>query len=684
MRSLIADTFQDSVANLDSVYHTAVKSAAFDLYSDPSHPSFQFHRVERAKEKNFWTARVNDDIRIVVYKDGENFVLCYVAHHDAAYHWAESRRFSINETTGAVQIVFTKEIVNEIIKPKVVVYDEYRKPPLFDRYDNEYLMLLGVPEDYLDAVKVADEDQFLDSLVGILPAEAAENLLNLAAGGVIPTPTPKTDVDPFLHPDAQRRFQVIDKDAKNLERALNVPWDKWAIFLHPSQQEIVDMDYSGPARVTGGAGTGKTVVALHRAARLASKEGARVLLTTYSRTLAARLQHHLRSLLGDGPELRRIRVTHLHSLAADVWREASNSGLNLFDPQRDLTPLMQQAIADAGGSDLSLGFLETEWATVVDTEGVNSWNEYKNVSRAGRGTPLGARQRLDAWKVFEALHDLLAAKNLRTWQRVCYETEFILERRPEPLFDHVVADEIQDFGPAELSLLRALAPQGDNDIFLAGDMGQRIYKGRTSFARAGLEIRGRSSVLRLNYRTTEQIRRYADTILPNVLADDGEDERRGSVSLLVGPEPEFELHTSSSKEVAAVERWLKAQVSSGYRPHEIAVFARTNKLLKDRVVPAIRHCNLNYHELSDDEPPQERCVSIGTMHRAKGLEYKVVVVMGCEEQHLPLQLVVRNLTEQAARDTFFEQERSLFYVACTRARERLLVSCAGTPSTFIR
>lgn len=687
MHTLIADTFQASLTGLDSIHHGAVKAAAYDLQTNPAHPSFQFHRVERTKEKNFWTARVNVDIRMVVYKDGNHLILCYVDHHDAAYRWAENRRFSLNEMTGAVQIVVSKEVINEIVKSVVVVQEqEAPRPKLFADYPGDYLLALSVPESYLDAVKLADEAMFLNQLMGILPEEAAENLARLATGEVVPRPSLPKVKDPFLHPDAQRRFRVVDKDPKALERALNVPWEKWAIFLHPTQQEVVDRSYSGPARVTGGAGTGKTVVALHRAAHLARADGnAKILLTTFSRTLAARLQYSLTLLLGpNAPELKQIRVANLHSVAAEIWNEASKTSLTIFDPQKDLAPLMRQAVTAAGVTDMDQIFLEAEWTAVVDTEGITTWEVYKTVSRAGRGTALGARQRLRVWKVFEALHDLLDTQGLRTWQRVCYEVAFLLSQRDALPYDHVIADEVQDFGPAELRLLRAFAPEGRDDILVTGDLGQRIYKGQTSFLGAGIDIRGRSMVLKLNYRTTEQIRRFADTLLPTVIQSlDGDSEERLGVSILSGPEPKFAFERSVKSEIDTVEKWLRKQLSSGFKPHEVAIFARTNNVIRDRVKHVVGRCGLSYHELSDHEPPREKRISVGTMHRAKGLEFKVVIVMGCEDGQLPLQSVLEKLPDEASRAMFAEQERNLFYVACTRTRERLLISCAGVPSRLV-
>ncbi len=685
MPFIISDTFTDSLTHLDPADKSAVATAVFDVKEDPANPGFRLHRLDGIREKKFWSARVSQDLRLILYRDGDTTVVCYADHHDAAYSWAERRRLDVNEVTGAAQFVAIEERQEEIVHQ--IHTAEVRGPALFARYPDDYLLALGVPPAWLDAVKLADETQFLDQIADELPEEASEALLRLALGEPVPRPTPVSvaGTDPFRHPDARRRFRIIEDD-RVLSQALAAPWDKWVVFLHPTQQEIVDRAFRGPARVTGGAGTGKTVVALHRAARLARDQPeSRVLLTTFSRTLAARLQQHLARLVGgDAPELEHVRVAHLHHVAVELWNHTHAEVFRLANRER-LDALLDRAMERVSPVDLSRAFLRAEFDAVVDAEGITSWEEYRTVRRVGRGVALGARQRRQAWSVFEALHELLVEQRLRTYERVCHEVAEALGNGAARPYDHVVADEIQDFGPAELRLLQALA--GDaGTLFLAGDLGQRIYKGPTSFARAGIEVRGRTTHLRLNYRTTEQIRRYADGILPGSLDDpDGDGpERRDAVSLFSGPEPESERTSNPGAEVDAVTAWLKTLISNGYAPSDIAIFARTNDLVSKRARHVVGNLGLKPHLLEDDEPPAEKRIAIGTMHRAKGLEFKAVVVMGCDERYLPNQYALSQQPDDVERATFIEQERNLFYVACTRARERLLVTCGGPPSPFLR
>lgn len=677
MRFIIADTFTDSLAQLGSRYQGPVKETVFDFQADPRNPGFRLHKLKG--DKNFASVSVNMDVRIIIHREDDLTVLCYVDHHNPAYDWAERHQFSINDRTGAAQIIKTEKRIEE------VVVREQKEPPLFGRYEDDYLLALGVPHEWLDAVKIADEDGFLNHLMESLPPEASERLSRLATGEPVPRPVVPEDRDPFAHPDARSRFLVVGQDTSVMQRALDAPWDKWVVFLHPSQREVVEKSYSGPARITGGAGTGKTVVALHRAARLAKQHpAAKILLTTFSKTLAARLEHNLALLLGDdAPERERIEVNHLHSVAMLLWQKKQERGFRPLMSSKDVSERVKEAATTVGETELSPEFLRAEWELIIDTEGVRDWERYRSISRAGRGTPVGARQRQQAWNVFEEMYNIIDRKHERTWQQACYDVAEDLAERDSLPYDHVIADEIQDFGPAELRLLRALVPEQDNDLFLTGDLGQRIYKGKTSFLAAGIDIRGRSNILSVNYRTTEQIRRHAEKLLPSVIADlDGKGEPRAAVSLLSGPEPTLAFEKGVDDEQGAAVTWLKTQLDNGYRPEDIAIFVRTNRLV-DRAKKVAKQCDLSVHDLKDDDEAQPGCLSVGTMHRAKGLEFKVVMVLGCEDDTVPYRSVYNKQPDDAAKQTFIEQEQNLLYVACTRARERLFVSSAGEPSRFL-
>ena len=358
MNFRIADTFTDSLARLTGQEQKTVKTTAFDLQLNPANPGMQLHKLDKARDLNFWSVRVSSDLRLIVHKTGKSLMLCYVDRHDEAYAWAKRRRLETHPTTGAAQLVEIRETVKDVIIPRYVETEAVAEPKLalFADVAEEELLGYGVPPVWLDDVFEATEDTILD-LAEHLPEEAAEALIELAVGGTPKMAEPVgAEVDPFDHPDAQRRFRVMT-NVEELERALEYPWEKWTVFLHPAQRQWVERDYSGPARVAGSAGTGKTIVALHRAVFLArAHSDARVLLTTFSESLANALRTKLRRLICNEPRLgERLEVHAMDAIGRRLY-ELNVEKLRIASPN-----MVRQAIAeasDATGNDrFSLRFL---------------------------------------------------------------------------------------------------------------------------------------------------------------------------------------------------------------------------------------------------------------------------------------------------------------------------------------
>ncbi len=580
MSILLASSFTDSLARLTGDEQKAVKTTAFDLQINPANTGMQFHKLDRARDKRFWSVRVSSDVRLIVHRSGDSLLLCYVDHHDKAYAWAERRKLEVHPATGAAQFVEVRETIVEIPVPQYVLAHDPGEATTTARHvlahlTEDQLLGYGVPPEWIADALAATEDSILE-LAGHLPAEAAEALLELATGGTPAAPVPTAArADPFAHPDAQRRFRVM-VNVEELARALDSPWEKWSVFLHPAQREVVERRHVGPARVAGSAGTGKTVVALHRAAHLArSNPDAGVLVTTFSISLARMLQQKLRHLVGGEPSLaERITVRAINDVGLELYENSFGK------PQVPTEAMMQSLLGsiarDAGQHAFSDSFVLHEWSEVVDQWQLTTWEAYRDVARLGRKTRLGEKQRAQLWRIFDQAHATLRERGLFTMPMVFAAVAEALDGGAKRFFDHAVVDEAQDVSVSQLKFLSALAGHIPDGLYFTGDLGQRIFQTPFSWKSLGVDVRGRSSTLRINYRTSHQIRRQADRLRDPEIADvDGNVERRtGAVSVFNGPAPDLRVLATEGEEEAAIGQWIQDRVADRVRPEEIAVFVR--------------------------------------------------------------------------------------------------------------
>ena len=681
----IADTFTDSLTRLTGDEQKAVKTTAFDLQMNAAGSGMSFHKLDQAKDKNFWSVRVNADIRVIVHKTPGSLLLCYVDHHDKAYDWAERRKLETHPKTGAAQLVEIRETVKEVMVP-VYVQAELPPPPkpcIFADKPDEELLGYGVPAEWLNDVRQVTEDNLL-LLADRLPAEASEALLELATGGKPRVMQPASPVaNPFDHPDAQRRFRVMT-NIEELQRALDFPWEKWTVFLHPEQREWVDRDYAGPARVSGSAGTGKTIVALHRAVHLARRHPeARVLLTTFSDTLANALHTKLKRLVGSEPRLaERIDVHSLNALGLRLYKSQFNSAT--IASREVVRELLSESSKAVGGHKFSLHFLLTEWEQVVDAWQLNSWESYRDVTRLGRKTRLPETQRAVLWSIFERMRGDLKGRGLMSPAAVFTALASSMARTKNPPFDFTVVDEAQDISVSQLRFLAALGGDRLNALFFAGDLGQRIFQQPFSWKSLGVDIRGRSRTLRINYRTTHQIRQQADRLLGPVATDvDGNSENRSdTISVFNGVPPIIRVLATENEEIKSAGTWLKELEKVGIMPHEVGVFVRSAGQL-GRAQAAVKEAGLPFKILDEHVETASGYVSISTMHLAKGLEFRAVAVMACDDEVIPLQERIETVGDDSDLQEVYDTERHLLYVACTRARDHLLVTSVEPASEFL-
>ncbi|TFL16710.1 UvrD-helicase domain-containing protein [Jannaschia formosa] len=660
MTVALATSFTKALGKLTEDERKQAKITALDVQTDPDMPGLSLHRITHARDPNFWSARVSRDLRLILHKTTGSTLIAYVGHHDDAYAWAERRRIEVHPKTGAMQIVELRERIEDVVVQRFV---DAELPPVINGFDAATVLSWGVPEDWVEDVLAATDATVLD-VAGHLPEEAAEAVLRAAAGepplAEPPAPDAPTGLD---HPDARRRFRLIGDQAE-LAAALDAPWDEWTIFLHPAQREFAERDFSGPARVIGSAGTGKTVVALHRAARLA-RAGGRVLLSTFSDSLAVDLSAKTDRLAAGTAWRALIDVATVRDVVA-----------RLLPPELQLATDAQvakalSAAAAAAEAAPHLDFLEAEWRLIVDAWNVTDANTYRELPRLGRGVRLPAGKRDAVWPIFERTRTTLLDAGAVTPAAAMHRVAADLGAgKLAPPFDHVIVDEAQDLSPPELTLLAALAKDRPNGLFFAGDIGQRIFRAPFPWSRAGVDVRGRSRALKVNYRTSHEIRIQTETLLPRRLveADGLEEDRTGITSVFHGPLPALNGFPDPEAEKSACIAWLAARKAEGASPDRAAILVR-----------------------SEAEVPRGEAVAEGSnhpipvllMHDAKGREFQTVILVACDADVVPSEARLLEAEDERAMAEVFETERHLLYVAATRARDHLWISGVEPVSDFL-
>ncbi len=415
----------------------------------------------------------------------------------------------------------------------------------------------------------------------------------------------------------------------------------------------------------------------------AGNPNARVLLATFSDPLANALQTRLRRLLGDEPRLgERIDVHSLDAIGLRLYK--AHIGEPKLASREDVRAVIKAASDAVLGHKFGAHFLLTEWEQVVDAWQLDSWEAYRDVARLGRKTRLPEAQRKVLWSIFDKVRAALAARGLITRAQMFTTLAAVLAKAGKTPFDFIVIDEAQDLSVAQLRFLAAMGGARKDALFFAGDLGQRIFQLPFSWKALGVDIRGRSRTLKVNYRTSHQIRTQADRLLAPVVSDvDGNDEdRKHTVSVFNGPPPAVQAAKDEAAEGRAVAAWIGEQTKAGILPHEFGVFVRSEAQL-DRARAALAAVGLPFKVLDDRVETASGHASISTMHLAKGLEFRAVVVMACDDEVIPLQTRIEAVGDDADLQEVYDTERHLLYVACTRARDHLLVTGVEPVSEFL-
>lgn len=679
---------------------------------NPAGNGLNLESVEGSKDKSLKSLRLDQNYRAIAFETAKDIMFVHVNEHDKAYRWAEGRRVKLDTATNRIRIV------EEIEQSQVEVDNQIEETRLFSDFKDKKLLSLGVAEEAIAIARTIHSEQELDEsedrfdplsfqVLYALAAGYSEEEVYSLVGNETEENTETSDDKSFeelIDTDESRQSIFTPQSIEELRRFFDGELDTWRVWLHPEQRKFAYKDYNGPAMVRGAAGTGKTVVAMHRAKHIADQlandpraKGQKVLVTTFTTTLAKDIESNLKTLcpehlVGSSP---RIEVINLDRWASQYLKKKQfdrrvASSQQDEDQIKDLWAEVFDTYPLPDG--MSETFIKSEWEQIIQARGLDDLNGYLKASRAGRGTPLNRAKRKELWNFFATFRAKLIQSGLVERDDVYREAIPLLNAEPGKLgYASVIVDEAQDMGEQAFRLIRALIPEQKNNdknsIFIVGDAHQRIYNRRASMSACGINIVGRSRKLKLNYRTTHEIRAWAVAVLQGMSVDDldaGEDTLDGYVSLERGLKPLLSGYGSDTEEFNALTQWLKELLAENVSDSEIGILAFRNQQLHD-LRDCLSKAGIQAVILSSDKADDRSSagVRLCTMHRAKGLEFKAVAIPFISASLFPPKWRLDQAVDEADREDIEAQLKSLLHVAATRAKGHLRVSWSGTPSPFI-
>lgn len=677
---------------------------------NPADPELQLTAL--TGRPRLFTAQVNDDYGAVLLHAGEtDYILVAVKPHRGLGENLDRFAYQINPVTGGIEFADLGEIEQRIGEAPT---------GFFAAFTPQQLVRLGVAEPLLDLIGKISTEEELSSLVERAPQLTGEVLRALHEGRsfeeVLDQVTNPVSVEELVDADdyqtalTRPATQVTTSDTE-LQEVLEGAFERWRVFLHPAQRKVVERDYSGPARVSGGPGTGKTIVALHRVRHLVERLGPGdrkdVLLTTFNKNLAADLRQRLLDLAG--PEVvKRVEIVNIDKLATQIVAEAEPGGRRRWIDDTKALQEWHDLLTEVGETRWDAQFMHAEWSHVILGQAIVSRSNYFRARRAGRGRTISREARAAIWQLVERYVKRLDDKDVWTYRQVAeraarleieraarnasYEADQVssikLQRESgiwhRPRYRHIVVDEAQDLSAAHWKMLRAMVPEGRNDLFITGDTHQRIYGNYVSLGSLGINIRGRSSKLTLSYRVTAEILHAAIALLGQENwddLDDGQEDLRGYRSVLHGLNPELLRATTWVAEldglVDRVREWNDVSLSS------IAICVPERDMVA-AVEQRLGQAGISAAAIGPDGPKLHDAVHVGTMHRFKGLEYQRMIIAGVSEGLVPSHWVAQYEDSDPLRyRRELQRARSLLFVAATRARDTLVISWHGQKSRFL-
>ncbi|WP_405387792.1 AAA family ATPase [Streptomyces sp. NBC_01102] len=725
----LLDKADREIAKLDQKTLGAVYGFQRDFRKAPRSGGFDLR--QHTEDGRLWSARVDRQDptyrALLLRLTDDDWLLVSVKHREHIDEHVDRLAYGINRITGAIDYVDLKDVADAVPEEIESVPDGPR--PLFADYTADQLAALGVAEPLISIVLKLTTDDEVRGLATFAPRHTAEVLLRLRDGAsyelvreqvtepvAVAATDRSTDADDW-QAAGERSPAVVITDDESLQSIIEEgDFGRWKIFLHPTQRKLVDRTYRGAAKVGGGPGTGKTIVALHRVKHLVDRlppgHSKPVLFTTFNKNLAADLRARLLSL-GGIDTLARVEIVHVDQLATRVVREADpGSAKRRIDDGQALRE-WRQMLVEAGEGRWEAEFLSDEWNQVVLGQAAHTRSDYFQARRAGRGRSVNRAERAQIWQLTERFTQRLDLKGLETHRQVAERAARLEIARKAKIdeaqrmkddngglgnihvesgsgawlryrYRHVVVDEAQDLSPAHWKMLRAMVPTGPADIFLVGDTHQRIYDNQVTLGSLGINIRGRSARLTLSYRTTREILGSALGVLEGTEYDDldgGTDELSGYRSVLHGVRPTLRSAGSWQDELDLVADQVLAWHDV---PREsVAVCVPTNDMVTE-VAYRLKQRGIEPTEITSDGPKKPEGVHIGTMYRFKGLEYQRMIIAGVSEGLVPRASVDQwEKTDRTRHKRELQRARSLLFVAVTRARDALVISWNGEASRFL-
>lgn len=668
----LTPTLLESLENLPKPIQKKTREFIKKFSENAQASSINYETIENVRNDNLRSVRIDLAYRGIVLKpkSGDIYHLLWVDHHDEAYQWAQSRRVD-DDDLESLAYSEVKMRMQPLVTQQV---DFLRSTSIVD------FIKIGVPVELIDSLRAIENIDELDDYRISMEDRVYIKLRHFINGYNIDQldgTSSKPDENPFV--------MVEDISDPNLIEIISDSLNKWRIYLHPKQLKLANGEYTGSAKIIGPAGTGKTVVALHRTKYLYKKlnRDERILFTTFTRTLADDLKIKLNQIQSLDSQ---IEIMNIDMLVSNLIKFLRLHYKVSFDTYKTWQEALEKTKL---GNRFSTEFMKDEWEDIILSNGIGSETDYLNIPRVARIKKLDRNDRVDIWRAVTIYKDLMVSHGLMDGEWIKLKlVEIIKKQYPDGLYKHVIVDEAQDMSTLSFRLIRALAGKDhQNDIFIVGDARQRIYKNRASLKSCGINVVGNSYSLDINYRTTDAIATLAEKVISEEEFDDLDGEKLGETdlqSVVIGNDPQFSSFETIDEECKFIYEKVANLIEQGVHTNEICVVLRTNELMQ-LYANKIEEYGIKVIKITHDNSDSELLngVRFLTMHRIKGLEFSHIFLAGLSKEVLPLQSLLRNIESDKEKSIVIKTEKSLLYVAMTRARHSLILTCTGEWSDII-